>query len=171
MNVRTGRQSCCTDQADHAVGADGLPGQHPELGEVTVVDTSVSIDINDHKVACSIRVHSDICDAGRRRMDFGSTWRRKVDARMYVATRTERIERLQLQRRAATTAAIGSLSWLGTSDATTIQTIAAPAKIARTRRNAIKLSPGRAQCGERRCQHSTATYAPPSRLRQELRAP
>src|ERR1700674_2062984 len=101
MHMGTGRQARRTDLTDHAVGHDGLAGLDPELGEVAVEDARVSIDHDDHVIAGSIRVETDVGGAGRRRVDFRSTRCRKVDARVYVASGTKRIERLELQRRAA----------------------------------------------------------------------
>ena len=57
--------------------------------------------VDGDEQARTARVVADVCDPGGRRDDGRARRRRKVDAGVHVAAGTERIERLELERRAA----------------------------------------------------------------------
>lgn len=96
-----GGETGCTNQTDQLPRSHLVAGSHAKGGEVAVKDARVRVEVDHDVVAGAVWVQAKVGDPGSRRPHLGSRRGRKVDAGVYVPARTERVERLQLQRCAA----------------------------------------------------------------------
>src|ERR1700694_892636 len=101
MEVRAGREPGGAELNDDLAGRDRFAGDHLHSREMAVEEPNLLANLHGDVDACPTRIQSRVGDSSRGRVHCGACWRREVHAGVDVEPRAKRIERFQLEGRAA----------------------------------------------------------------------